>query len=264
MVGVGGLAGYYCWSHLDRVEHTQRLRMIHLSRASEIGIGEAEFSKIITRSTLVSPAHPAARRVAHVGQRIASAADQKDFRWEFVLIDNPEPNAFCLPGGKVGVFTGLLPLLGNDDELAAVLAHEIGHAVARHGVEKIGFAGLLVLVRFAVIFVVGFDLGVDLLLKLLADLPNSRRLEREADYIGLVLMSQACYDPRASPRVFETLGAYGKQRGTRLPSYLSTHPNDEDRVQQLQAWIPDVYPGYRDQCLGTWRQTATRWLNQHD
>ena len=126
--------------------------------------------------------------------------------WSFVVIDSPQCNAFCLPGGYICVFSGLLRLLPDDDELATVLAHEIAHVVARHSAEKVSTSVAGALVSFALSVVLGGG-SWNKTVSLGLELPFSRRIESEADAIGLAIMARACYNPTAAPRVFQKLGA---------------------------------------------------------
>lgn len=150
--------------------------------------------------------------------------------WEILVVNEPIVNAFCLPGGKIVVFTGLLNHFRSDAEIATVISHEVGHAVARHAAEMITknlwFAILqLVLYQFFMP-----DL-VNTMSTLLLRLPFSRRMEMEADYVGLLLMASAGYDPRVAPKVYETLGKIGGDSA--LKDYLSTHPSGKKRAMLL-------------------------------
>lgn len=150
--------------------------------------------------------------------------------WEVLVVNEPVVNAFCLPGGKIVVFTGLLEHFRTDAEIATIIGHEIGHAVARHAAEGITknlwFAILqLILYQFIMPDV------VHAMSTLLLRLPFSRRMEMEADYIGLLLMASAGYDPRIAPRVYEKLGKVAGD--STLKDYLSTHPSGKKRAQLL-------------------------------
>ncbi|MCX7887676.1 MAG: M48 family metallopeptidase, partial [Verrucomicrobiae bacterium] len=191
-----------------------------------------------------------------VGQRIASVA-QKDLptaRWEFVLFESKEVNAFCLPGGKVGVFTGILPIAKDENGLAAIVGHEVAHAAARHGAERMSEA-LLIEVGGAVLdtatqrkaeatrkaLAVAYGLGTQLGVYL----PHSRKQELEADHMGLIYMARAGYDPRTAVELWRRFAAYGKQRGSAVPGFLRTHPVDEVRIAQLQQLMPKALAEYR-------------------
>ena len=190
-------------------------------------------------------------QVLRVGKRIATASDEPGFQWEFCLIDDPQTiNAFCLPGGKIAVYSGLLPVTGDDAGLATVLAHESAHAIARHGSERmtdqlaiqLGGAGLqqLLAEKSAMTqqlamsaFGVGTAVGVML--------PFSRAQESEADHMGLVIMARAGYDPRQAALFWRRMMESG---GSGLPSFLSDHPTDERRVQDIETWMPEALDSY--------------------
>lgn len=187
-----------------------------------------------------------------VGKQIAKVAnkDMTNAAWEFVLFDSKEANAFCLPGGKVGVYTGILPVTKNDAGLATVLAHEIGHAVAHHGAERMTHQMLmqeggqilgstvapsdpkwqaLTMVAYGVIGKVGVEL------------PFDRKQESEADHIGLIYMARAGYDPAEAVAFWQRFMEFNKaQGGNNTPAFLRTHPLDEVRIQQLQEWMPEA------------------------
>ncbi|EME28414.1 Mitochondrial metalloendopeptidase OMA1 [Galdieria sulphuraria] len=242
-----GGCGIYYYVHLDYAPYTGRRRMIDLTRNQEVSLGTQQFRKVLAMeaSHVVPSSHPLSVRILRIGQRLAKVADQKDFHWEFVVIDKPVANAFCLPGGKVVVYTGLLPITPTDDALASVLAHEIGHAVARHGAEKLAFMKVLFILQFIVNIFVNTHALNSFMINILANLPFSRKLETEADYIGLHLMAKACYDPREAPHVFERIA---KRNVNSPPEYLSTHPADKHRVERLQSWLPQVLPEYEEKC----------------
>ena len=185
-------------------------------------------------------------RVQRVGRRIAKVSGQPDWDWQFTLFDNPEPNAFALPGGKVGVYTGLFKVAKNDAQLAAVLAHEIGHAIARHGAERMSQGILAQLGGVAVGAATGSQAYVDLYSQaatLGVILPYSRTQESEADEIGLMLMARAGYDPRAAVELWQNFQALG---GGRPPEFLSTHPSEGTRIERLEELMPEALEVYRE------------------
>lgn len=191
--------------------------------------------------------------VRRVGERIAAAADRPDYKWEFNVIDDPKTvNAWCLPGGKVAVYTGILPLCRDDTGLAVVLGHEIAHALARHGAERMsegllaqfGGTALSVLVRdkpqqaqqlYAAAYGLGVQTGVML--------PHSRAQESEADHIGLILMAKAGYDPRAALDFWSRMKAASPGQSG-IERYLSDHPTDDKRIQDIKKWLPEALQYY--------------------
>lgn len=185
------------------------------------------------------------RRVTTVGRRIAQVSGLQGLDWEFVVFDQKEVNAFVLPGGKVGVFRGLLEATRDDDELAAVIGHEVGHVQARHSAERISQelaakAGVAVVAAVVsgsgdygqyadeIAGALGLGLTVGVIL------PYSRNHELEADRLGLSLAKAAGYDPTAAVRFWERRIA-SAQGGGQPPEFLSTHPADEGRLRRLRA-----------------------------
>jgi len=214
-------------------------------------LGEQAFQSVKAKSHLITSGADHAR-LLRVGKRIAAVAEAPDFDWEFALIDDPKTaNAFCLPGGKVAVYTGILPITRDDNGLAVVLSHEIAHAIARHGSERmtddlalqLAGAGLQEVLQSRsattqqvamAAFGAGSTLGIVL--------PFSRSQESEADHIGLVLMGRAGYDPHAAPEFWRRMMASGKGSP---PEFLSDHPSDERRTRDLERWMPEALAEYR-------------------
>jgi predicted Zn-dependent protease len=184
------------------------------------------------------------QRVQTVGRRIAAVSGHPEWDWQFTLFENPEPNAFALPGGKVGVYTGLFKVAENDDQLAAVMGHEVGHAIARHGAERMSHGILAQLGGVAVGAATGSQAVVDLYSQaatLGVILPYSRGQESEADEIGLMLMAEAGYDPREAVKLWQNFEALG---GERPPEFLSTHPSEGTRIERLQELMPQAMAVY--------------------
>jgi predicted Zn-dependent protease len=195
----------------------------------------------------------ATEQVRRVGLRIAEATGRTDYEWEFNLIDDKQANAFCLPGGKVAVYTGILPITRDDAGLAAVLGHEVSHAIARHGGERVS-QGLLVQVGLAATQValarndpvmvqqVTALLGAGATVGLI--LPWSRTQESEADHLGLIFMAKAGYDPHAARDLWVRMAEAAKRSG-RPPEFLSTHPAEETRIRQIEGWLPEALQYYQ-------------------
>jgi len=193
-------------------------------------------------------------QVQRVGRRIAEATGKDDYQWEFKVIENDKAvNAFCLPGGKVAVYTGILPLAHDDAGLAAVMGHEVAHAIARHGGERLS-QQLAVegLVAAAAIGLAERDsrkaslyaglLGAGAAVGIL--LPYSRLQESEADRLGLIFMAKAGYDPRAAVDFWRRMADAGKGKA-KPPEFLSTHPADDTRIRQIEKWLPEALSYYR-------------------
>jgi len=164
----------------------------------------------------------------------------KDTEWEVYVIDDKKTkNAFVLPGGKIFVFTGILPVSANDDGLATVLGHEVAHQVARHGAERMSSMKVLFALGF-LLESLGLDVGISrLLLTFLLQLPNSRKSESEADFIGLRLMAKACFDPAESTKMWQRMSESEGGQGLNV-DFLSTHPANAKRIKQLTQWLPEA------------------------
>ncbi|KAG2490672.1 hypothetical protein HYH03_010841 [Edaphochlamys debaryana] len=264
MYGVGaavvGIGAYYLYC-METVPYTGRRHSIMLvSSANEKWMGKAVFEEqkalAASEGRLLPDSAPDAVRVRRLGSAIAAVASDgggggysehmKGLQWEFAVIDNPTPNAFVVPGGKVVVFTGLLRLLGHsDDELAAVMAHEVGHILARHTAERMSTLNVWTLANMIMRLTLGFGLP-NVAMYMGIFLPYSRLAEHEADLIGLRLMARACFDPSAAPLMLAKLNRAEKEMSKRgfappIPAFLRTHPLTEDRValvqKQMQAAV---------------------------
>lgn len=238
------------FSGCGTVPVTGRKQLNLLSAGEEMQLGLTSFEET-KKQVPVSKDAAANAMLQRVGQRIAAVAskDMPNAQWEFVLFESKEVNAFCLPGGKVGVYTGILPITKDEAGLATVLGHEIAHAVARHGGERMsqamviqGGGNLLGLglqtadPKWQAAAQLAYGVGA----KLGAELPHSRAQESEADHIGLIYMARAGYPPEAAVEFWQRFGAFNKQQGSDTPWFLRTHPLDETRVKQLQGWIPEA------------------------
>jgi predicted Zn-dependent protease len=222
---------------------TGRSQLILLPESQDATMGLQAYQQIKEQSTISKDA-ALNRRVQEVGRRIAAVSPHPEWDWEFTLFENDEPNAFALPGGKVGVHTGLFKVAKNDAQLAAVMGHEVGHAIARHGAERVS-QGLLTQLGAAAI---GIGTGSSAYAEIAAQaatlgviLPFSRTQESEADHIGVMMMAEAGYDPRESVKLWENFMAMG---GGRPPEFLSTHPAEQTRIDQLQRLMPEAMAIY--------------------
>lgn len=237
------------------VPETGRSQLILVDAGQVAQMSLTEFEKI-KQSTPISKNAEEIAQVKRVGLRIAAVAPVPNAKWEFVVFDKPDVlNAFALPGGKVGVYSGLFKITQNDAGLATVLAHEVGHVVARHGAERVS-EGLLVQLGGAVLAeatktrpeatqqVVQAAYGIGSSIGLV--LPHSRQQESEADHLGLIYMARAGYDPREAVEFWKRFSAYNNQHGggQRL-EFLSTHPLDERRIAQIQSLLPQALPEYQ-------------------
>lgn len=236
------------------VPETGRRQIIAIPASQEAQLGASTFAQIRQEERISNnPRYNA--QVQNVGSRIAAAVGREvpNAEWEFVVFDSDEVNAFALPGGKVGVYTGLLKLASSDDELATVIGHEIAHVTSRHGAERmtqglgataVGTLGSLVLggsemepgTRQAVMaaYGIGATLGMNY---------YSRSHELEADTIGLRFAASAGYDPRAAAQFWRKMQT-ASERSAKPPEFMSTHPSDERRIANLEALAQEYLPVY--------------------
>jgi predicted Zn-dependent protease len=231
---------------------TGRSQLQLVSENQEIALGLQAYQEIVSQAKL-SQDPQIIEMVNRIGWGIAAVAERPDYEWEFKVIDDDKmANAFALPGGKVAVYTGLLPYTKTEAGLAFVLAHEVAHAIARHGGERMSQQLLVQLGQEGLNLAVGSQsqvavqainqaYGVAATVGVL--FPFSRAQESEADHIGLILMAKAGYDPREAPNFFESMQAARKGGGP--PAFLSTHPADEQRIARLRELIPKAMPYYQ-------------------
>lgn len=234
--------------------YTGRNQLILMSESEEVRQG-LEYSQKIMSEEKVEEGTARARRVERIGRDIAAAADKPDYDWLFKVIVADDVNAFCLPGGKVFVYTGILGVVGdNDDELAAIIGHEVAHALARHGAERSSHSGLATLGVTAASAVIGVATDSDaaagavlaggsVAAQLGLLLPYSRLQESESDHIGVILAAKAGYDPRAAITLWQKMAALSK--GKETLGILSTHPVNSQRIADLQKLMPEVMKYYK-------------------
>jgi predicted Zn-dependent protease len=235
------------------VPYTHRSHLVLIPSGEETQLGLTQYQQTLQTAKL---SHDPAQvdLVRRVGQRIAAAADRPDYKWEFNVIDDPKTvNAWCLPGGKVAVYTGILPVTKDENGLAVVLGHEVSHALARHGAERMSqgllaqFGGVALGAAlsskpaetqqlYSAAYGAGTTVGVLL--------PFSREQESEADHIGLILMAKAGYDPRGAVAFWQRMLDISKS-SSRPPALLSDHPADEKRIAQIEKWLPEALTYYK-------------------
>ena len=251
---IEAIAGCY------RAPGTARDQLIFISEEKEIGMGLMAYREVLRQTRLNE--NPEINDMVHrVGQRIAAAANKLEYHWEFAVIqDDKTVNAFALPGGKVAVFTGILKLTKTEAGLATVMGHEVAHALQRHGAERVsrgileqiaqigalaGAASGAINPSVAMGAMSAYGVGVSL--------PFDRRQESEADFIGLRLMAQAGYDPHEAVPFWERMSGCPRsmidklcfRSASAIPEFLSTHPSDVSRINQIEAWVPDAMRFYR-------------------
>lgn len=221
----------------------------------------AAYDSVVKTSATLPQQDERAQLVTKVGTKIQQAVETylqqnnmskelKGFKWEYNTINDAAINAWCMPGGKVVVYTGLLPISQTEEGLAVVMGHEIAHAIARHGNERmsegllINLGGLVLeealkekkketQLLFLGLYMVGSNLALSL--------PNSRMQESEADKLGLIFAAMAGYNPEAAILFWQRMAANNKSK---LPQFLSTHPSDETRIKKLSEIIPDIKNNY--------------------
>lgn len=234
------------------VPYTGRSQLQLMSPEQESQLGAQAYQQTLAKARLSSNA-ASSEMVARVGSRIAAVAGHPEYKWEYRLIqDDKQVNAFALPGGKVAVYTGILPITRDENGLAAVLGHEIGHVIARHGGERVS-QQMLVNVGLettmaalsrgnpATVQAVASLLGAGATVGVL--LPWSRAQESEADHLGLILMAKAGFDPHAARDLWVRMAAASGGSG-KPPEFLSTHPSEPTRIRQIEAWMPEAMQYY--------------------
>jgi len=240
---------------------TGRKQLSLISDAEMNALSFQQYDQVIAESTL-SADPEATALVKRVGGRIQAAVETyfrqegisdhlAGYAWEFNLIESDQVNAWCMPGGKVAFYTGILPVCRDETGVAVVMGHEVAHAIAEHGSERMsqqmaiqmGGTALNEAVKnkpeqtqaiYMSVFAVGAQYG--------AMLPYSRKHESEADHMGLIFMAMAGYDPREAPRFWERMSAGG---GAAPPEFMSTHPSDETRVRQLNEHMSEALAHYK-------------------
>ena len=240
----------------ETVPISGRSQLILMSPGDEARLGLQAYQDILKKERVSTDPEKTAL-VARVGARIAAATGRTDFQWEFRLIENDRMvNAFCLPGGKVAVYTGILPITRDEAGLAAVIGHEIAHATARHGAERMS-QGLLVQAGLAAGAIAAGTSGRDagttqaMLAALGAGatlgviLPFSRLQETEADRLGRTYMARAGYDPRAARDLWVRLGEASAKLGRSTPEWMSTHPANASRIRDIEAMLPEALAIYK-------------------
>jgi predicted Zn-dependent protease len=242
---------------------TGRKQLSLIPASQMLSMSYSEYDGFL-KSNKLSTNQEQIRLVKKVGGRIQKAVESyfaqkglsdqlKDYKWEFNLVESEEVNAWCMPGGKVVVYTGILPVTQNEVGLAVVLGHEISHAVAQHGSERmsqgllaqLGGQALSVALQnkpeqtkqlWMSVYGAGSQVGVLL--------PYSRTNESEADHLGLIFMSMAGYDPNEAVTFWQRMAASG---GQKPPEFPSTHPADETRIADIKKEIPEAMQYYRKQ-----------------
>jgi predicted Zn-dependent protease len=259
-LGLGAATGLFsALAGCYRAPGTARDQVIFFSEEKEMQFGLQAYREVL-REARLSENVEITEMVQRVGQRIAKAANKPDYQWEFAVIEEDKMiNAFCLPGGKVAVFTGILKVTKGETGLATVMGHEIAHALQRHGVERMSRSIIDQIAQLGALGAAASGhAGGGAIQGLLGaygvnvSLPFNRKQESEADYIGLRLMAEAGYDPREAVPFWERMSGCPRQMIGKVcfrsqqavPEFLSTHPSDLTRINQIEAWLPDALQHY--------------------
>ncbi len=230
---------------------TGRRQLLIVPESQELSLGQQTYGEV-TAETKETTNSRFVELVNRVGHRIAAVSDRADFQWEFRVLASEEQNAFCLPGGKVAVHEGILPVCENEAGLAVVMSHEVAHALARHGGERMSqnaaVDGVKTVMSYAlqkqdevrrqaVMQAYGLASEYGVLL------PYSRKHELEADHIGIMLMAKAGYDPAEAPKFWHRFAAAADAAG-KPPEFMSTHPSDDRRASELAKLLPEAQTHY--------------------
>lgn len=254
--------GWYYFSHRSEASFTGRQQMLDSTAQEEAALGLQSYQEILQASQVVRSG-PLSQQVQGIAQSLVEAApkvekylaeqagvpastDWSAYEWQVSVIESDQVNAFCLPGGKIAVYTGIVPVAANTDGLAVVMGHEIAHALMRHGGERMAQQKLVQIGSIAasmstgemdpgqrqmVMAAIGAGAQYGLLL------PFSRSHESEADKVGLMLTAAACFNPREAPKLWERMASLGKQKP---PEFMSTHPAESTRIEQLNSWMGEA------------------------
>lgn len=245
------VSGLLLVSGCTSVPVTGRRQLMVMSEAEENKLGLTAYQQVLEEEPLTKQ-NQVAELVRRVGNRIAAVANRPDFEWDFNVIESSTQNAFCLPGGKVAVYTGILPVCQTEAGLAVVMSHEIGHAIARHGGERMTHQTVQNTVKKGVEMLVKDkkDTTKNIVLTAYgagaqygAILPYSRKHELEADEIGIMLMAKAGYDPSEAPEFWERFSSI--KEGAAPMEFLSTHPSDARRSSALREKLPEAMTLYQ-------------------
>jgi metalloendopeptidase OMA1, mitochondrial len=244
---------YYYFTNTEVVPITGRKQLVDISLSQEAALGISSYQQILDTSKVVRES-PYLTLIRNVGSKIAAVSEDRGFEWEFNLIESNQANAFCLPGGKVAVYTGILPITQNEDGLAVVLGHEIAHAIARHGAERMAQQKLLQFGQMAlgasvsdmdyqkqrmIMGAIGAGAQFGVLL------PFSRKHETEADYMGLIYVARACFNPKEAPLLWERMQ---RAAGNGPAEFMSTHPSSETRIGNFEKWMDEAMRVREEYC----------------
>ena len=253
------IAGLLGGCAMNLVTGRNQLSLVQESELQVMAL--AQYNTFLTENKALSNSNSSAAMVDRVGARISNAITKyytdkgqgsvlEGYKWEFNTVDSKDVNAWCMPGGKVVVYTGLLTVTQNETALAIVMGHEIAHAIAKHGSERMSRAMVQQLGGTALevalsqkpqqtkdLFMTSYGIGS----QVGAMLPWSRQQETEADQFGLIFAAMAGYDPKEAIPFWQRMSAAG---GAKQPEFLSTHPSDDTRMKKLNQFMPEALKYY--------------------
>ena len=258
LLAFAGYAAYYWFSNQTVDPYTGEKALIdkNLSVEDEEALGLQAYEEILSQERPVDPNSQVARQIREIAQRLIAKTDQveaamaaetgqppqfisRTFEWDVNVIESEQVNAFCLPGGKMAVYTGLVPVAQNADAMAVVMGHEIAHALLRHGAQRMAQQKVGQIVQMG-----GAMSGMDASQQQMVMaamgygvlLPYARKHEIQADYVGLMLAAAACFNPQEAVPLWQRMSEMGGGGGQ--PEFASTHPNPGTRIQNLQSLMP--------------------------
>jgi metalloendopeptidase OMA1, mitochondrial len=250
---LAGLFALFQYFSAERVTNplTGKSARVALSSQQEEALGLQSFREVLSQADVIQSG-PERDTIVRVAERLARAThdDAKDFNWQVSAVRSSQANAFCLPGGKIVVYTGILPYAKTEAGLAAVMGHEMAHAIARHGSQRLLRTSLAQTLMTGASFSMG-DMDPQQRQSIMAALgagaqygvllPFSREHESEADQMGLIYMARAGYDPREAITFWERMSETDQ---TSPPEFMSTHPSHGTRIEQLKAYMPKAIAEY--------------------
>jgi predicted Zn-dependent protease len=270
-------AGYAAWSWFGSAAtdpYTGEKAHYGASVEQENQLGLQAFQEVVSTERVLPPSDPTAQQIEAIARRLVEHADEVEadlaaangqaspnlantFEWSVAVLESPDANAFCLPGGKMAVYTGLIPITQNEDAMAVVMGHEIAHALLRHGSQRMAQQKLVQMGQIAAGIAVG-DMSPQQQQMVMAALgagaqyglvlPYGRNHETQADEVGLMLAAAACYDPAEAIPLWERMGQLNG--GARPPEFASTHPDPANRISHLQSLLPKAMEFRAKYCPG--------------
>ncbi|TID28449.1 hypothetical protein CANINC_002444 [Pichia inconspicua] len=273
-----GLFGVFIVSHIEEAPVTKRRRLMITADWVENLFTKMSYRQVMSQfgNFMLPESHPISRKVRKVMIRLISAAHdyvdpetgerinlftvlgKSDIpldQWKFYVIDDirmgqPSPNAFVIGGGQVFIFKSILPICEDEDGLATVLGHELGHLLADHMGEKLTLSPFLITLNLVLFSIFGTTQPGDILVNAILSNSFSREMETEADYIGLMVMSRACFNPTQAPKLWKNMKLVEQRQGGSPPELLSTHPSSDRRFRNLSEWMPKAQNVYSNSGCG--------------